>query len=143
MKSVIQVIASLVVFSVSVSFAQTLTINISGIRNNQGALCFGIYTSSRQFETDQPFRQLVVTKEKVKDSKIAVIVKDLPLGKYGIAVLDDENNNGKMDYGLLLPAEGCGFSNYRHAGMRKPRFEDFEFKTHTGTNQICIDLKYY
>lgn len=143
MKSVIQVIASLFVFSVSVSFAQTLTINISGIRNNQGALCIGIYTSSRQFETDQPFRRLVVTKERVKDGKIAVIVKDLPSGKYGIAVLDDENNNGKMDYGLLLPAEGCGFSNYRHAGMRRPRFEDFSFILMSSEQEINVNMKYY
>lgn len=143
MKNVLPVIACLVVFSVSVAIAQTLTINISGIRNNQGALCIGIYTNSRQFETDQPFRRLVVTKEKVHDGKIAVIVKDLPAGRYGIAVLDDENKNGKMDYYLLLPAEGCGFSNYRHIGLRKPKFEDFEFETYNGTNQIRIDLKYY
>jgi uncharacterized protein (DUF2141 family) len=143
MKRFFLVTCCLIVASATVSFAQSLTINISGIRTDQGALCIGIYTNSRQFETEQPYRRLIVTKEKVKDGKIAVIVKDLPAGQYGIALLDDENSNGKMDFRLLLPAEGYGFSNYRHAGMRKPRFEDFEFETYKGKNQICIELKYY
>jgi uncharacterized protein (DUF2141 family) len=69
-------------------------------------------------------------------------VKDLPAGQYGIAVLDDENNNGKMDYGLLLPAEGCGFSNYRHAGMRKLKFEDFHFLFKPGNQIIEVSMQY-
>lgn len=48
-----------------------------------------------------------------------------------------------MDYHLLFPAEGCGFSNYRHAGLRRPKYEDFEFETYKGRNQICIEFKYY
>lgn len=143
MNNVLPVIACLVVFSFSVSFAQTLTVNISGIRNNKGALCIGIYTNSRQFETDQPFRRQVVTKERVKDGTIAVIIKDLPAGKYGIAVLDDENNNEKMDYYLLLPVEGCGFSNYRHTGLIRPRFEDFSFIHMPFEKEIIVNMKYY
>jgi uncharacterized protein (DUF2141 family) len=143
MKNVLPVIACLSVFSFSASFAQTLTINISGIRSYQGALCIGIYTNSRQFETDQPFRRLVVTKERVKNGKLTVIVKDLPTGKYGIAVLDDENNNGKMDYGLLLPAEGYGFSDYRHTGLRRPKYENFVFETYQVNYEVSIELKYY
>lgn len=128
---------------VTVLYAQSLTIHISGIRNGKGMLCIAIYTNSRQFETDKPYRKLAVSKEEVKDGKITVIVKELPAGQYGIALLDDENNNGKMDYRLLLPAEGCGFSNYRHSGLKRPKYEDFDFDISERNNQVCVELRHY
>ena len=72
-----------------------------------------------------------------------VLIKDLPAGQYAIASLDDENSNGKMDYRFLLPAEGCGFSNYRHKGIKKPRFDDFDFELTQNNSLIRVEMQYY
>lgn len=53
---------------------------------------------------------------------------DLPPGTYGLALLDDENNDDKMNYSFIgLPKEGFGFSNYYLSGLFKPKFEVFKF----------------
>lgn len=133
----------LALFIAASSFTQNLTISISGIRSRKGDICIGIYNNSRQFNTDHPYRSLVVPKDKIKDGKIAVLIRDLPAGQYAIAFLDDENSNGKMDYRFMLPAEGCGFSNYRHKGIKKPRFDDFDFELTQNNSYIRVEMQYY
>jgi uncharacterized protein (DUF2141 family) len=63
-------------------------------------------------------------------------------GTYGVVILDDENNNHKMDYGWILPQEGFGFSNYVHSGMIKPKLSKFSFTITKDTKEIEIKVKY-
>ncbi len=47
-------------------------------------------------------------------------------------ILHDENNNGKIDKGLLLPKEGIGFSNYQSIGLKnRPNFSKASFELNT------------
>ena len=47
-------------------------------------------------------------------------------------ILHDENNNSKIDKGLLLPKEGIGFSNYQTIGLRnRPNFSKASFELNT------------
>ena len=69
---------------------------------------------------------------------------DLEFGEYGLSLLDDENNNTKMDYNFIgLPKEGFGFSNYYHTGFTKPHFNTFKFK-HLKNNlaKVVIKVRY-
>lgn len=44
-------------------------------------------------------------------------------------ILHDENNNSKIDKGLLLPKEEIGFSNYQTIGLRnRPNFSKASFE---------------
>lgn len=44
-------------------------------------------------------------------------------------ILHDENGNGKIDKGLLLPKEGIGFSNYSTIGLgNRPNFRKANFE---------------
>ena len=57
-------------------------------------------------------------KSRVKDGRMTVEIS-VKCGIYGISVIDDENNNGKMEYNLLgIPKEGFGFSNFNLKKMR-------------------------
>jgi uncharacterized protein (DUF2141 family) len=51
--------------------------------------------------------------------------------------LDDENLKDKMDYKLLLPTEGFGFSNFNPI-ILKSNFRDFNF---TVNSNIIRQLK--
>ena len=67
---------------------------------------------------------------------------ELPSGTYGIAVLDDENSNDKMDYGLMMPKEGFGFSNFYLTGLSRPKFEQFKFVVGDANSSVVIRMKY-
>ena len=60
----------------------------------------------------------------------------------GIALLDDENDNWKLDMGWFLPKEGHAFSDYHHTALRKPVYKDFRFLL-TGDKRVVMKMKYY
>ncbi|NPA73514.1 MAG: DUF2141 domain-containing protein, partial [Epsilonproteobacteria bacterium] len=65
---------------------------------------------------------------KIKNNSSVAVFKDLPKGRYAVNILHDENKNGKIDKGLLLPTEGVGFSNYQTINMfNKPNFKKASF----------------
>jgi uncharacterized protein (DUF2141 family) len=69
---------------------------------------------------------------------------DLPPGTYGIALVDDENSDGVMEYNRLgIPKEGFGFSDYYHTGLKKPKFNSFSFTLEKGQKKsIKIKVRY-
>jgi uncharacterized protein (DUF2141 family) len=53
---------------------------------------------------------------------------DVVPGRYAIAVLHDENGNGKVDRALgLMPKEGFGFSRDAPVRMGPPSFKQASF----------------
>lgn len=68
-----------------------------------------------------------------KDSS-TITFTNLPKGKYAINILHDENENGKVNKGFMLPKEGIGFSNYESIGMRnRPKFSKASFELNETT----------
>ncbi|HPA30417.1 MAG TPA: DUF2141 domain-containing protein, partial [Bacteroidia bacterium] len=64
----------------------------------------------------------------IESGKAEITFKNLPKGKYAINILHDENKNGKIDKGLILPKEGIGFSNYSSIGLtNRPNFKKASF----------------
>ncbi|MEP5937747.1 MAG: DUF2141 domain-containing protein [Erythrobacter sp.] len=64
-------------------------------------------------------------------------------GKYAIALLHDENDNGKADRALgMMPKEGFGFSRDAKVRMGPPKFKDAVFD-YTGKGQeLTIKMRY-
>ncbi|HBO73828.1 MAG TPA: hypothetical protein DD653_03965, partial [Marinilabiliales bacterium] len=47
---------------------------------------------------------------------------------YAVNILHDENSNGKIEKGFIMPLEGIGFSNYQTIGLsNRPNFEKASF----------------
>ncbi len=65
-----------------------------------------------------------------KQSETATITFDrIPQVKYAINIIHDENSNGKIDMGFLLPKEGIGFSNFTKFNIRnRPSFTKASFE---------------
>ena len=64
-------------------------------------------------------------------------------GHYAIALLHDENNNGKMDKKLLfLPREGFGFSRDAAVHMGPPKFGEAEFDVGSEPMSLTIRMRY-
>ncbi len=129
-------------FYSSFCFSQTLTIHFSGIRNTEGQLQIQFYDSKERFDKEQPLFTKWVSKKEVQNGNITVSYSGLKTGVYGVAILDDENTNRKMDYGLVLPKEGFGFSDYYHTGMSRPNFDNFKFVLQNEKKVVQIKLRY-
>lgn len=138
-------ILSIVVFFFSISaFSQKLIVELSGIRNQEGWIRLAFFRNDVEFDAEEPSLVRIIDKTKVQSGNLVVTLDSIQPGVYGIALLDDENKNGKLDYSFIVPKEGVGFSNYILRGIRKPRFGDFSFLIRKdATLRIRIRLIYY
>ncbi|MDY0314266.1 MAG: DUF2141 domain-containing protein [Bacteroidales bacterium] len=125
------------------SYSQKITFNISGIKNTIGKIRLAFFTSEKDYKVENPKIEKYINKKDLKNGKITINFDDIPVGTYGVCVLDDENSNGKMDYSFFIPQEGFGFSDYYHSGMSKPKFDNFKFKLDSGKHKtVEIRIRY-
>jgi uncharacterized protein (DUF2141 family) len=122
--------------------AQTLKINITGLRNNSGVVRMGFYINNESFDKEEPLFVKTEPKASTANGVLSITYTGLKPGTYGVALLDDENNNDKVDYGWFLPKEGFGFTNYYHTGITKPNFSKFMFTLGNGLKVVEIKVRY-
>jgi|ERR1039457_130411 uncharacterized protein (DUF2141 family) len=134
---------SLWIASTTRSSAQTprtgaLTVKITGLRNADG----NIRVALRRDENTIVDAKIVDIDPKTLTAQ--VVFENLPEGPYGVAVIHDENKNGKLDMDEMgMPEEGYGHSNNPAKRAGPPNFDETKFSvTSTGTS-IEIKLIYW
>ena len=122
----------------------TLNIEVENIISSEGVLSISLYDNEANYENNKPLKHKTVAKEHAKEGVFLTQFQDVLPGTYGIAVLDDENTDRKMNYTLMgFPKEGYGFSNFYHRGFTKPTFSDFVFEvTNQTKDTVKIRLRY-
>jgi len=140
MKQLIFILLILIVFP---AFSQILSVEISGIKTDKGVIQLSVYRDKETFTDEIPFQVYNFPKAGMVDGKITVSIPELKPGTYGIALIDDKNENGKMEYRFFIPIEGFGFSNYHFKGSRKPDFESFAFPFSDADILIHINVQYF
>ena len=140
MKIVFLLLCSL--FLSRVILAQTLSIEITDVRNSDGHLLLGVYTNDIDYQNKTAVLKQTVLKTELKDGKVIATIEGLSPGVYGIALLDDEDWDRKMRYKYLFPQEGFAFSNYFHVGYSKPHFKDFRFVLGKEDKKVIMKCKY-
>ncbi len=123
-------------------YAQTLTVNITGVRNTSGEISLAFFKCEKDFKSEKPAFTKIVKKSLIENGAACVKYSDIKPGTYGIALLDDENKNSKMDYKFFVPKEGFGFSDYYHTGLRKPSYSRFCFCFGDSDKTIKIKVRY-
>ena len=118
-----------------------LTIHVKNIRNKKGRIQFQVYRSQTTFAAENPWKQAYSSKANVKDKSLTFKIHGLKAGVYGIALLDDENSDKKMDYSWLVPSEGFGFSGYYHTAWSKPKFHQFKFSM-SANKKVSVKVRY-
>lgn len=123
---------------------QILDVQIKNIRNTKGQLCIAIFADQNGFKAEKPIWEMKYCKKELTTGELRIRIP-IKEGKYGLSVLDDENENGKMNYGILgIPREGFGFSNYVHKGIKVPCFTDFSFGIKKEDRvEIKVEMKYF
>lgn len=121
--------------------ASELIVYVRGLRNAKGQVAAALYNSAKGFPDKGGEITGKVTR--VKDGQARLTFKGLKPGTYAVAVLHDENKNGKMDFNFVgLPVEGYGFSNNASAPFGPPSFQAASFKLKVTKGQISIDANY-
>jgi uncharacterized protein (DUF2141 family) len=65
-------------------------------------------------------------------------------GRYAIALLHDENSNGKADRAAgMMPKEGYGFSRDAPVRMAPPKFRDAVFEQGDTLQRLNIRMRYF
>jgi len=127
----------------SINTKHNVKVEITGVRSFEGKIIMGVYISSQRFEEKKDSRIITIEKSGLKNQKLNSSFYLEP-GTYGLSILDDENNNTKMDFNFIgMPKEGFGFSNYYHSGFTYPKFQNFAFTIKPGEEKnVVIKLRY-
>lgn len=107
----------------------SLTAEVDNLRNNEGSVIFALYNRNDAFPDEHYKKYYKKAVGQIHNGKSSITFKDLPEGKYAVNILHDEDNNGKIKKGFILPKEGIGFSNYQSIGLgNKPKFSKAAFE---------------
>ena len=120
----------------------TLVIHVTGFRNQKGVAGGTLFTSPDGWPEDNakayrhgPFP--------ITGDHATLTFDHLPPGRYAVAVLHDENRNGKLDRNFLhVPKEGFGFANNPHVGLSAPKWDDAAVNVTCPVTEINIRLIY-
>ena len=64
----------------------------------------------------------------------------LPSDNYGLIVIEDKDNNGKMSFGLLGPSEPAKVYNLDKIVFGPPNFNDFKFSVTSDMKDVVINF---
>lgn len=117
-------------FSSPATSKATMTIEISGLRNNVGTILLDLRDAN-----NVPVKGCSAT---IRDQKSVVVIKDLKKGFYSFRYFHDENGNNKLDnYWFGAPREGYGFSNNAGGKFGPPAFRQTLFTLNRDTLINC------
>jgi len=117
----------------------SLTVEVNDLHNSKGVVQFALYNRDGTIPDEDYKKCCKVLKEKIQNGHSKVTFSNLPLGKYAVNILHDENENSKIDKGFILPIEGVGFSNYQSIGLtNRPNFSKASFELN---NNKTINVK--
>lgn len=120
---------------------QVVNLTISNIKSTQGQILLAVFADQKGFKDEVPIHRFRFPKTAISNGTMKVSVNLAP-GTYGIALVDDDNKNGKLDKNMIgIPKEGIGFSNFYLSGMSKPDFDDFKFEVKNSAMAIQSKMR--
>ncbi|PSB25725.1 DUF2141 domain-containing protein [Stenomitos frigidus] len=126
----------------SAELKSNLTIEIDGLKNQKGELCFKLFSSSFDFP-DNDKNAVVRRCIKITEDPLKITLKDVASGSYAIAVFQDLNGDRVLNRNTKgIPTEGYGFSNNPITRQDLTRYGDCVFLLAGATETIKIKIKY-
>lgn len=116
-------------------------VKITGLRSAKGLVRVCMTRTRGSFpdcKGDLASRQMSVAAAKT----LELTFTEVPSGSWAIAVLHDENSNGKADKALMIPREGFGFSRDAPVRFGPPEFDDAAFAVAQDDVSVSIRMRY-
>lgn len=122
--------------------AGAIAITVTGLRSDDGQVAALLYDQAKGFPTD-PKRARVTRGASIQDRTARLTFVGVAPGTYAVAVLHDENKNGKLDTNFIgIPKEGVGASNNPKPRMGPPKYDDAKFRVQDSTVNQRIVVQY-
>ncbi len=130
-----------------IAFAETscpgIHVKIQDIKNSTGAVACALFESPDGFPTEFLKFATNIMMVKIRDTEASCNFLDIPPGTYALAVIHDENRDGKLETNWMgVPTEGYGFSNDATAVGGAPSFDAASFTYDGQTIDLTIRLNY-
>ena len=119
-----------------------LTLEIEKLRNQQGTVYVALFNSAEGFPNDGD-KAIMADSYPISEVPLNIAIDDLPFGAYAITVFHDENDDGKLNKGLMgVPKEGFGFSDNPRILTGAPSFEKASVEFTPENTRMKIKIKY-
>lgn len=117
-----------------------LTVKVNELRNSKGVVQFALYNTEDSFPDEHYKKYYRKLTAKIANGTSTVTFENLPVGRYAVNVLHDENEDGKFEKGIILPKEGIGFSNFQSLKItNRPTFNKTAFNfSHNSEMEVKI-----
>lgn len=136
-------VATLTGAALAQSACPGIHVKILDIRSSTGAVACALFESSVGFPTEYLHAATQIMVIKVRDRQARCDFEDIAPGRYALAVVHDENMNGKLDVNWLgIPQEGYGFSNDASALLGAPSFTAASFPYDGRILEMTVALSY-
>ncbi len=120
----------------------SLTVHVDGFRNHKRVIGCAVFRSSNGWpeNDDEAYTRAALP---ITGNSAVIQFAHVPPGRYGIAVLHDENSNHRMDRNIFrVPKEGFGFANNPHVALSAPSWQDASVQVTCPDTQVNIHLIY-
>ncbi len=137
------VYATLPVVVSAQSLCPGIHVHVLNIRNSTGTVACALFESPDGFPTEYLRVATNIMMIRVRQAQARCDFEDLPSGTYAIAVIHDENMNGKLDTTWLgIPTEGYGFSRDAQGVVGMPSFAAASFPYDGRNLDLTVTLRY-
>ena len=119
-----------------------VTVNVVDLRSAKGSILACLTSSKQHFPDCEGDARAFEATAAARDGA-RLTFRDVPAGTYAIALLHDENDNGKADRALMMmPKEGFGFSRDAKLRMGPPSFASAAFRVEDAPVRQTIRMRY-
>lgn len=118
-----------------------VSVTVTKLRSAKGQILACLTTDAHAFpqcERDSSARSLTLPAHE----GMVLNFGHVPEGRYAIALIHDENGNGKLDKHLVMPREGFGFSRNAPVLFGPPSFSAASFAVDGKDHHETIAVKY-
>ncbi|MDT0575417.1 DUF2141 domain-containing protein [Croceicoccus sp. F390] len=117
-----------------------VVVNVTHMRSHDGKVVACLSSEAKIFPKckGEHGRSLVLPADQADQIRFS----DVPPGRYALALLHDENGNGKIDKAMMIPREGFGFSRDAKVSFGPPSFSDAAFDVGANGAQQSIRMRY-
>ena len=120
----------------------TVSVTVTGLRSTKGMIRACLTPDPQRFPDCRGAADALSLSVPAA-THVELTFRGVPAGSYAIALLHDENANGRADKALgLIPTEGFGFSRDAPVRMGPPRFGQAEFPVDGRDVSQTIRMRY-
>jgi uncharacterized protein (DUF2141 family) len=119
----------------------SLTVSVTGLRNDKGELNVNLFNSSDGFPSEQS-KAFKHGRGKISKGACIVTFENLPYGEYAVGIYHDENNDKKLNNSAIKWSEGMAVSNNAKGFFGPPKFADAKVELNSKVKEVPIIIQY-